>query len=177
RHPMVRLNCVSSVVPAHHAGIDETARFLSAYATAAIRPRLRRTLETSGNQRRYGVMPFERLARLGGAGERSPLYRQHAEALGEAAVSRLADRGLLRGGEVSTVVFVSSTGWAAPSIETHLARRFGLSPRCRRIPLTQLGCGGGVASLSLAAETVRRDPRERVLVVSVEIPSLQLQLA
>src|SRR5262249_57992051 len=43
--------------------------------------------------------------------------------------------------------------------------------------LTQLGCGGGVASLSLAAETVRRDPRERVLVVSVEIPSLRLRLA
>jgi alkylresorcinol/alkylpyrone synthase len=174
---MVRLNCLSSVVPTHEVGVDETTRFLSAYASDAIRPRLRRTLETSGNRRRYSVMPLERLARLAGAGERGQLYRRHAEALGEAALSRLADRGLLRGAEVSTIVFVSSTGWAAPSIETHLVRRFGLAPRCRRIPLTQLGCGGGVASLSLAAETVRRDPRERVLVVSVEIPSLQLQLA
>src|SRR5262249_44170717 len=48
--------------------------------------------------------------------------------------------------------------------------------RCRRVPLAQLGCAGGAAALSLAA-TIARDPDERVLIVSVEIPSLQLQFA
>jgi predicted naringenin-chalcone synthase len=46
-----------------------------------------------------------------------------------------------------------------------------------RLSLAQLGCAGGVAGLSVASEIVRRDPSERVLVVSAETPSLQLQLA
>jgi alkylresorcinol/alkylpyrone synthase len=177
RHPMARLNSVSSVVASHEVGIDEMTSFLAAQVTEPARSRLRRTLETSGNRTRYTVLPLDELARLHGAGERSELYRTHAATLGERAVAGLADLGVLEPERISTVVFVSSTGWAAPSIDTHLVRHFGLDPRCRRIPLTQLGCAGGVAALSLAAEIVARDPGQRVLVVSAEVPSLQLQLA
>src|SRR5262249_19744050 len=148
-----------------------------AHAPERLRVRLRRTLDSSGNRTRYGVLPIDQLARLSHAGQRSSLYREHAVALAERAVAGLADTGVLRSGSISSVIFVSSTGWAAPSIETNLVRRFGIDSQCRRIPLAQLGCGGGVAALSLAAEMVRRDQDERVLVISAELPSLQLQLA
>jgi alkylresorcinol/alkylpyrone synthase len=134
-------------------------------------------LQASGNRTRHAVLPLDELSRLGGVSARADLYRRHASALGERAVAGLADLGILHPERVSSLVFVSGTGWVAPSIDTHLARRFGLASTCRRISLTQLGCAGGVAALSLAAEIVRRDPAERVLVVSVELPSLQLQLA
>src|SRR5262249_42903402 len=114
------------------------------------------------------------------------LYRRHASALGERAVAGLADLGVLHPAGVSSLVFVSGTGWVAPSIDTQLARRFGLASTCRRISLTQLGCAGGRAALSVAGALralslspgiARREPAERVPVVSVELPSLQLQLA
>jgi alkylresorcinol/alkylpyrone synthase len=173
---MVRLNCVSSALPSHEVGIEETTEFLGRYASDALRPRLQRALASSGNRSRFSVLPLHDLARLQGASERGELYRTHATALGERVLASLADRGLLRGRELSAIVFASSTGWAAPSIDTHLVRRFGLNARCRRIPLAQLGCGGGVAALSLASEIASRDGG-RVLVVSVELPSLHLQLA
>jgi alkylresorcinol/alkylpyrone synthase len=156
--------------------LQETQRLLERLAPGAVQARLRRTLEAAGNRTRHGVLPLAVLARLGGASERAALYRTHGTALAEQAVAGLADRGWLQADAVSTVVFVSGTGWSAPSLDTHVVRRFGLDPSCRRLSLTQLGCGGGVAALALAAEIVRRDPRERVLVVSVELPSLQLQL-
>jgi alkylresorcinol/alkylpyrone synthase len=174
---MTRVNSLSSVVPTHEINLEETTSFLAAHAAEAARPRLRRMLEASGNRIRHAVLPLEELARLGGAGERAELYRRHASALGERAVAGFAERGVLDAERVTTLIFVSGTGWVAPSIDTHLVRRFGLRPTVRRISLTQLGCAGGVAALSLAAEIVRRDPAERVLVVSVELPSLQLQLA
>src|SRR5262249_49328543 len=101
---------------------------------------------------------------------------RHAAMRAERAVTELADRGVLAPEKITTVVFVSSTGSSAPSIDTELVRRFAMKERCRRIALTQLGCGGGVAGLSLAAEIVSRDAAQRVLVVSVELPSLQIQL-
>ena len=174
---MVRINAVASVVPSHEVSAEETGAFLVAHAPEAARSRLLRALQASGNRTRHAVLPLDALAQLGGATERGDLYRTHALALGERALAGLADRGLLPAERISTVIFVSSTGWGAPSVETHLSRRFGLDPHCRRIPLTQLGCGGGVAALSLAAEIASARPAGRVLVVSIEIPSLQLQLA
>jgi alkylresorcinol/alkylpyrone synthase len=174
---MVKLNAVSSVAGDRAVPVEETVRFFLPHCPGTMRSRLQRSLEQSGNRRRHLVMPLQDLARLGGAGERTDRYRRHAAALAERAVAPLADGGALGARDVSTVVLVSSTGFVAPSIDTHVVRRFGLDPACRRIPLAQLGCGGGVAALSLAAEIVARDPAERVLVVSVEIPSLHLQLA
>lgn len=174
---MVRINCVSPAVAAHEVGIEAMCELLTAQTGSTDRTRLRRALTAAGSPTRYSVLPLAELARLSDAGLRSELYRTHASALAEQAVAGLADRGMLRPEVVSTLVFVSSTGWCAPSIDTHLVRRFGIRSDCRRLPLTQLGCGGGVAALSLAAEIVRRDPTERVLVVSAEVPSLHIQLA
>ncbi|MCW5891727.1 MAG: hypothetical protein KIT14_14420 [bacterium] len=174
---MVRIGCVSSVVAGHEVRIDAMREFLAAQTGSATGTRVRRALAAAGSPTRFSVLPLDELARLGDAGERSELYRRHAIALAERAVAGIVDLDALRPETVSTLVFVSSTGWSAPSIDAHLVRRFGIAPHCRRIPLAQLGCGGGVAALSLAAEIVRRDPTERVLVVSAEVPSLQLQLA
>jgi alkylresorcinol/alkylpyrone synthase len=174
---MVRINSISSVVAEHEVGIEEMASCLCAHASEAAQLRLRRALVSSGNRARYSVLPLNELARLDGAGRRGELYREHAVALSGHAIAGLVDLGALRPTSISTLIFVSGTGITAPSIDTHLVRHFGLNPRCRRIPLAQLGCGGGVAAVSLAAEIVRHDPSQVVLVVSAELPSLQLQLA
>src|SRR5262245_1490154 len=135
---MVCINAVSSVVASHEVGIDEMARFFAAHAPSGWCGRLIRSLVSSGNQTRYTVLPIDQLVQLSHAGQRSSLYREHAVEIAEQAISALADTGALRPREVSTVIFVSSTGWAAPSVETQLVRRFGLDARCRRIPLAQL---------------------------------------
>ncbi len=55
--------------------------------------------------------------------------------------------------------------------------RLQLNPTCRRFPLTHLGCAGGVAGISLAAELIGAMSSRNVLVVSVELPSLSLPVA
>jgi alkylresorcinol/alkylpyrone synthase len=173
---MVRLRAISCVVPSHEVDIEQTKALLLARSPESTRLRLTRALERSRNRTRHAVLPLPELMRLGGAAQRSALFGTHARLIAERALAQLADLGELHAEAISTVIFVSATGYAAPSIETDLIRRFAINPRCRRIPLTQLGCGGGVAALSLAAEIARRELAE-VLVVSTELPSLQLQLA
>lgn len=173
---MVHVNALASVVAAHPIGLEESIATLCALAPERARPRLRQGLTAAGNRTRYTVLPAAALARLGGAGERGALYRTHATALATQAVAALADRGVLDAAALTTVVCVSGTGSAVPAIDTQLVRRFGLAAHCRRIALGQLGCGGGVAALALAAELVRHDAGQRVLVVSTEVPSLQVQV-
>lgn len=173
---MMRLETISCVVPPNEIGTDETLAFLVAHAPDAARERLRRLVERSRNRARHSVLPLSRLARLGGATERSALYREHASRLAARALEQIADLGRLSPREISTVVFVSGTGFVAPSIETDLMRRFAIRPDARRVALAQLGCGGGVAALALAADLARGKPG-KALVISAEVPSLQLQLA
>ena len=75
------------------------------------------------------------------------------------------------------IIGVSSTGYLMPTLETHLLERLQLTPSCRRVPLTQLGCAGGAAGLALAAELCAAAAAAPVLVVSVELPSLSFPSA
>lgn len=173
---MTRLMAMACAVPEHESGADDVARLLRGHGHVPDRPRVLEALVRASSRTRRTVLPLQQLARLGGIGERSALARRHACDLALRAVARLADAGRLDTRAITRVVFVSSTAPAIPSIDTDVVRRFGLRSDCRRLALSQLGCAGGAAALALAAELVR-DPDDAVLVVSAEVPSLQLSLA
>lgn len=173
---MPRLRALSCIVPEHQVSDAELSALLLQHSRDGVRSRLGSALEASASPWRHTVLPLAQLARLAGIGERSVLYRRHATDLALRAVSRLVDRGQLDTRAVSKIVFVSGSGHATPSIDADIVRRFGLRPSCRRVTLSQLGCAGGAAALATAADLVR-EPGDAVLVVSAEVPSLQLPLA
>lgn len=126
-------------------------------------------VDGTGNATRHLVMPLDALRRLESIDGRNSAYAAHAVRLGEAAARRAVDAAGIAPDAIGTVIGVSSTGYLLPTLETHVIERLGLSPTCRRVPLTQLGCAGGAAGLGLANALSATAP---VLVVSVELPSL-----
>jgi alkylresorcinol/alkylpyrone synthase len=87
----------------------------------------------------------------------------------------MADAGL-EAGDIDTVVTVSSTGIATPSLEALAMGELGLKASVRRIPVFGLGCAGGVTGLSIAADCARARPGTTVLMVTVELCSLAFRL-
>jgi len=85
------------------------------------------------------------------------------------------ERGGVAAREIDFVVTVSCTGFMIPSLDAYLIEGLGLRPDVRRLPITELGCAGGAAALARAADFLAGHPEARVLVVSVELPSLTLQ--
>jgi predicted naringenin-chalcone synthase len=47
---------------------------------------------------------------------------------------------------------------------------------CRRLPITELGCAAGAVGLSYAHNYVKANPKARVLVLAVELPTLTFQV-
>src|ERR1700733_1357181 len=105
----------------------------------------------TGIVKRYGVKPFDWYLTQRGWPERTAAYLEGAERLFiEAATKALRDAGL-NAADIDTVVTVSSTGIATPSLEARVARRLGFRSDISRVPVFGLGCAGGVSGLSIAA--------------------------
>ena len=53
---------------------------------------------------------------------------------------------------IRALLFMSITGVSSPSIDARMINRLGLSPQIRRLPVFGLGCVGGAAGISRAAD-------------------------
>jgi alkylresorcinol/alkylpyrone synthase len=123
---------------------------------------------TAGIETRRAVEPIGWYARPQGWGERTEAYLRGANALFiEAARSALAQAGLFAA-DIDTVVTVSSTGIATPSLEARAHRELGLREDVARVPVFGLGCAGGVSGLSIAARLAEARPGSLVLFRAVE---------
>ena len=91
-----------------------------------------------------------------------------------AAQKALAEAGL-PAEAVDTVVTVSSTGIATPSLEARALTRMGFRHDVARVPVFGLGCAGGVSGLGIASRLARATPGSVVLFVTVELCSLTLR--
>ena len=130
----------------------------------------------TGIIKRHGVKPFDWYLTQRGWPERTAAFLEGAEALFvEAAGKALADAALTSA-DIDTIVTVSSTGIATPSLEARVARRMGFRSDVSRVPVFGLGCAGGVSGLSIASRLAQARPGTNVLMVAVELCSLALRL-
>lgn len=137
-----------------------------------------RLFHRTGVEGRHLVLPREAYADLGGFGQRSALWLEHALALGHAAVDGALRRAGLPPADVALFVSNSVTGMAAPSLEARImAARRDFASDCRRLPLFGLGCVAGAAGIARVSEYLRANPTHAALFLSVEICSLTFQLA
>jgi len=131
---------------------------------------------SSGVRTRRSVCPADWYETPRGWPERTKAYLEGASDLFRRATLEALDRAGLRAGDIDTIVTVSSTGIATPSLEARVAGELGFRPHVRRVPVFGLGCAGGVSGLALAARLARAEPGSNVLFVAVEICTLSFQL-
>ncbi len=74
--------------------------------------------------------------------------------------------------DIDHIIFVSSTGISAPTVDAHLINRLKIKPHIKRTPIWGLGCVGGAVGLTRAMEYTKAFPKSAVLVIALEICSL-----
>jgi alkylresorcinol/alkylpyrone synthase len=138
--------------------------------------RLARVFESSGIRRRYAVRPLEWYLEPLGWPERNAAYLEGAcQLFVDAATKALRDAGITAA-EVDTVVTISSTGIATPSLDARVASRIGFRADVERVPVFGLGCAGGVSGFSIASRLAQSRPGTFVLLVAVELCTVAFRL-
>ena len=77
--------------------------------------------------------------------------------------------------DITHLLLVSCTGFAAPGVDLALIERLALSPAVERTCVSFMGCHGALNALRLAGHIVRSEPKARVLVICLELCTLHLQ--
>jgi alkylresorcinol/alkylpyrone synthase len=126
----------------------------------------------SGIERRYSCVPIDWYSQPHGWKERNELYVENAVSLLEKVALALLDQTKLRADDIDTIVTVSTTGIATPSLDALLIERLGLRRDTRRLPIFGLGCAGGLVGLTRAGELAAARPGSKVLFLVVELCAL-----
>jgi alkylresorcinol/alkylpyrone synthase len=176
-HP-VQLISVATAVPPHI--IDQRDAAMAAHQGFSARysdfERLAKVFKSSGILRRHLVRPLDWYLQPLGWSERNAAYLEGACTLFAEAAAKALETAGLTGSDIDTVVTVSSTGVATPSIDARMAGQLGFREDIERVPVFGLGCAGGVTGLGLGARLAQSRPGANVLVVAVELCSLAFRL-
>jgi len=129
----------------------------------------------TGIQRRYSCVPLEWYDRAHGWPERNRIYLASALDLLEAATNQVLCSAGRDKDDIDSIVVVSTTGIATPSLDALLIERMGLRRTVQRLPIFGLGCAGGVLGLARAASQAAVAPGKTVLFLVVELCALSFR--
>lgn len=138
--------------------------------------RMAKVFETTGVIKRHSAVPLDWFFEPRGWPERTQIYLRAANAMFVAASQATLAAAGLQAAQIDTVVTVSSTGIATPSLEARAAVEIGLRADVARVPVFGLGCAGGVSGLAIAARLAQARPGSNVLLVAIELCTLAFRL-
>lgn len=131
--------------------------------------------ENSLVKQRSFILPFDKILNLGDAVERHRYFSSLGLELAQKAVQDCLSEAKIEASDIDTVIFVSSTGFSVPSLETYFMQNLGFSPQAQRIPVVGWGCTGGIAGLQLAMKLAKNNPLSKILLINLETCSLAFQ--
>ncbi len=139
--------------------------------------RLAGVFANSGIQQRQLARPLDWYRTPRDFVERTQTYLEVALDLFVATAEQALAEAGLAADQVDTVMTVSSTGIATPSIEARAMERMGFRSDIARVPVFGLGCAGGVTGVGLASRLACSSPDHVVLMVTIELCSLTMRNA
>jgi len=170
---MPQILALASAIPPHRLDQSFARREMARLCEG--QPHLERLLpvfDRAGVETRHLVQAPEWYLEPRSFEERNTEYAARALELAERAACQCLRQSGTAPDQIDHIYFVTTTGLATPSLDALLAGCLGLRTNVRRSPLFGLGCAGGAGALVRACDVLAARPRERALVVSVELGSL-----
>lgn len=166
-----RIVAMATAVPAIPVTTAEVGAALGRVRGRAIP----RTIGNEAGRTRYFAEPLASLMLTRTQSQQTDAYLEHARRLARRVCCEVLERSAVPRADIGLVIGVSCTGVVLPSLDAELVPVLGLRPEVARLPITELGCGGGVAALARALDYLRAYPDAAVLLFAVELPSLTFQ--
>jgi alkylresorcinol/alkylpyrone synthase len=168
-----RLLALKSAVPPYVIAQSDAAEHAqNLFSKVRDMARLYPVFANTGIDRRYSCVPVEWYLEDHGWKDRTELYIENAVDLLETVARGLLDEAGLKPNDIDSIVVVSTTGVATPSLDALLIERMGLRRDIQRLPIFGLGCAGGVTGLARAADIASARPGSKMMFLVVELCAL-----
>lgn len=169
-----RLLSLTTASPDHVLHQSDVAAFGTELFGHAYRDwaRLRPVYANAEIDTRRSCVPLDWYREPHGFAERNALFIENAVNLLEQAAVEAIEKAGLTLADIDSIVTVSSSGIATPSLDALLLERLAFRRDVQRLPIFGLGCAGGVIGLARAAQMARAEPGNHVLYLVVELCGL-----
>lgn len=105
--------------------------------------------------------------------EKNNRYVKAVKKLSQRLLQKAFDESGYRPEEIDYIITVSCTGFMIPSVDAYFLQEFSFRSDVMRLPVTEMGCAGGMAGIQYAREFLKNNKEKKVaLVMALETPSL-----
>lgn len=174
---MPKITAIGTAVPPYKLTQSEIRLFVQTHFSESTLP-IDTLLDVFVNakiEERYFSVPMDWYNNEQTFESKNQTYIDSCNALGVECCNKCFAQAGITASEVDYVIFVSTTGLATPSIDARLINLLGMRSDIRRTPVWGLGCAGGAAGLSQAYHYLLGHPKDRVLLVAIELCGLTFQ--
>jgi alkylresorcinol/alkylpyrone synthase len=173
----ISISATATAVPEHVVTIDDVKAYLNKVFPLS-ESRTSMMLEVIQNakvDKRYFIFHPDYTIEPRSLEQTTKEYQEHSVKLGRQVAADCLKNAGIDAKDVDVLITTSCTGVIIPSLDAYLINDLGFRSDVRRLPITELGCAAGAASLGRAWDFLKGVPEGNVLIVSVELPSLTFQ--
>lgn len=175
---MSKICAVGLGKPTYKISQNETMEFAKRLFSSSFPDihRLLRVFENGEITSRYFVKDLDWYEQEHSFAEKNDAFIDESVELGKKAINDCLEQ--LEGidyFDIDAIFMICTTGMATPSIEARIMNQLPLREDIKRIPIWGLGCAGGAAGLSRAYDYCLAHPKDKVIVLSIELCSLTFQ--
>jgi len=175
----VKIITVAKQLPKYSRETSEIVPFLDIWLDGQeerfIR-KVKKIFEGAQVDKRYSIMDPKEVFTLNSFEERNAIYSREMIVLGEQVLQKALKQANWSPTELDYIITVSCTGIMIPSLDAYLINRLSLKQDIIRLPVTEMGCVGGVSGIIYAKNFLKANPNKRAAVITVESPTATFQL-
>lgn len=175
----VKIKTVTKQLPQYSRETSEILPFLDSWLADQddrfVR-KVKKIFEGANVDKRYSIMHPEEVFSLTSFEERNAIYSREMIVLGEQVLQKALRQANWKPEELDYIITVSCTGIMIPSLDAYLINRLHLKHDIIRLPVTEMGCVGGVSGIIYAKNFLKANPNKRAAVITVESPTATFQL-
>ncbi|MBF04097.1 MAG: type III polyketide synthase [Flavobacterium sp.] len=175
----VKIITVTTQVPQFSRETAEIFPFLDIWLANQedrFKRKVKKIFEGAQVDKRYSIMSPEEVFSLQSFEQRNAIYAREMIVLGEKVLQKALQKANWSTESLDFIITVSCTGIMIPSLDAYLINKLGLKQDIVRLPVTEMGCVGGVSGIIYAKNFLKANPNKRAAVITVESPTATFQL-
>lgn len=138
--------------------------------------KVKKIFEGANVDKRYSIMSPEEVFSIHSFETRNAIYSREMIVLGEKVLKKALKKANWQPQSLDYIITVSCTGIMIPSLDAYLINSLQLKQDIVRLPVTEMGCVGGVSGIIYAKNFLKANPNKRAAVITVESPTATFQL-